>query len=259
MADPYGTEEEQIRAIKQWWAENGASTVAGVVLAVAIVLGWRWWQDSQAAHAAQGAAMYEQLRSAIQASPDDPVQRATAAHLASELAENYAGERYGDYGQLMSARLAVTDGDLATAEAALTALIANASDPISADTARLRLGRVLLALDQPDRALAAIGEQNRFEVQAHELRGDILRQLNDRDGALAAYQAAADAAGGGQVTQGVLGLKINELETMPEGVTLSEYAASEAEVGSETGAVETPPVAPAEMQQATDGESVDEQ
>ena len=39
MADPYGNEDEQVRALKQWWDRNGASTLMGVGLALALVFG----------------------------------------------------------------------------------------------------------------------------------------------------------------------------------------------------------------------------
>ena len=37
--DPYHTEEDQVRAIRQWWERNGSSTLTGVGLALAIVFG----------------------------------------------------------------------------------------------------------------------------------------------------------------------------------------------------------------------------
>jgi len=238
MADPYGSEEEQIQALKQWWSENGTSTIAGVVLAIAIVFGWKWWEAREATRAAQAASMYQQLQAAISGSAGDPVQRATAEHLATELANNYEGERYGNYAHLMLARLRVEANDLDSAAQELRLVIANTSDPAIKDLAKLRLARVLNAMGKPDEALSELEQTSSFEIEAQTLRGDVLRSRNDREGAVAAYRKAAEASGMGDKPVGMLALKIQELEAAPVGQPL-------------------PPVASVLMAQASAGENND--
>lgn len=226
MSDPYGSEEDQIRALKQWWADNGTSTIAGVVLAVAIVFGWKWWEAREAARAAQAATMYQQLQAAINAAATDEIQRATAEHLANELATEFDGSRHGDYGRLMLARLRVEANDLDAAATELRQVVSGTDDAAIKDLAKLRLARVLNALGKADEALKELQGISAFEVEVETLRGDILRSRNDRDGALAAYRKAAELNGMGDEPSGVLALKIEELETAPAGQALPPVASA---------------------------------
>ena len=49
--DQYGTEEEQVEALKRWWDENGKLTIAAVVIALSTGFGWRAFQDYQVTQA----------------------------------------------------------------------------------------------------------------------------------------------------------------------------------------------------------------
>ena len=60
MAD-HITEEEQIEAFKNWWAENGLRLVAAAVLLIGGFFGWQGWQDSQQEKAEQGSEIYMEM------------------------------------------------------------------------------------------------------------------------------------------------------------------------------------------------------
>jgi len=47
----YETEEQQVEALKEWWRENGRAVIAGVVIGVAGIGGWGWFQSHQEAQA----------------------------------------------------------------------------------------------------------------------------------------------------------------------------------------------------------------
>lgn len=230
--DPYRTEEDQIRALRQWWDENGSSTLIGVGLALAIVFGWQWWQQHLQQAADEGAVLYQQLLQATDKAVGDEVQLTTALHLATELRDGQGASRYGDYAALVLARLLVEKQDLAAAEAELRALTERhpASPPSGlerrvrallghdVDTqlgalARVRLARVLHAEDRHAEALAVLDEAGSgdFEAEKQELRGDILRAQGDAQAAIAAYRAALDPAGGGSTSR-LVELKLKELE-----------------------------------------------
>ena len=46
--DVYKTEEEQVEAIKKWWQENGKSIIAGVVIGITAIFGWRAYDSHMA-------------------------------------------------------------------------------------------------------------------------------------------------------------------------------------------------------------------
>ena len=37
------TDDEQVERIKKWWADNGSSVIAGLVIGIGGLLGWRYW------------------------------------------------------------------------------------------------------------------------------------------------------------------------------------------------------------------------
>jgi predicted negative regulator of RcsB-dependent stress response len=233
--DSYRTEEDQIRAIKQWWERNGSSTLIGVGLAMAIVFGTQWTQQQGEQGAEQAAVIYQQLLQAAEGSMGDPVKQATAEHLATQLKELRAGKRHGDYASMMLARLKADKGEFAAAETELRALlerqpdvepgvmrawikdlIGQPLDPRIGALARVRLARVLVAMGRSDDALALLDAAGNgdFAVERLELRGDILRVRGDRDGALGSYEEALKLAaeGGSTGTLRILELKAEEIE-----------------------------------------------
>ena len=85
------------------------------------------------------------------------------------------------------------------------------TDETLVQLARLRLGRVLLANDEPERALTVIGgvdAASALSAEFDELRGDIYMAQGQQEQALAAYEAALAAATGNPILQ----MKLTELQ-----------------------------------------------
>ena len=59
--DVYNTEEEQVEAIKKWWNENGKSIIAGIIIGVIAIFGWRSYENHTAMQAKAASILYEQL------------------------------------------------------------------------------------------------------------------------------------------------------------------------------------------------------
>ena len=257
--DPYRTEEDQIRALRQWWQRNGSSTLIGVGLALALVFGWQWWQQRQQLAGEQAAATYEQLLQAVDAAAGDLIQRTTAEHLALQLKEIKPGSRYADYASLLLARLNVEKNELLAAENELRAvlerqpdvvrgalaarvdgLLGRERDPELGALARVRLARVLFALGRSDDALAALDAAGTddFAVEKLELRGDILAARRDSAGAMKAYREAVALAGAreGDTASRLLALKLQELELAEPAAAAGPAATDGAATAADTGA-----------------------
>ena len=115
----YETEEEQLEALKRWWKENGQSTIIGLVLGIAVILGWNYWQDHKKAQAEQASALYSQLIQAIGADKKDSAEK-----LAERIQEQYPKTEYAAYSGLLLAKLKVQQGDVAKAQAILKGIAA---------------------------------------------------------------------------------------------------------------------------------------
>lgn len=206
----YDTEEEQVEALKRWWKENGTSTIAGLVVGIALILGWNYWQSHKKEQAAQASALYDQLLTAT-----DAGNKESAEKLAERTKEQFGTTKYALYSGLVQAKLKVQQGDLAAAKQILEGLAAKSDDELS-HIARIRLVRLMLATGEHEQGLQVINEvdpasSSGFSVTYDELLGDLYVALDRRAEARTAYQNALRNGSQSPLLQ----LKIDDL-TAPE-------------------------------------------
>jgi predicted negative regulator of RcsB-dependent stress response len=206
----YDTEEEQLEALKGWWKENGTSTVVGVGLGIAIILGWNYWQDHKKSQASQASAIYDQLLKAAETDQKDSVDK-----LAKRLEEQFAGSNYAAFGGLFQAKFKVQQGDLAGAKDILKKIAAGKDKELS-HIAKIRLVKLMLATGEYEQGLKVINdidqaEAAKFSDNYDELVGDLYVALDRLDEARTAYEKALKNG----YQSPLLQLKIDDL-TAPE-------------------------------------------
>ena len=187
----YETEEQQVEALKKWWKENGKSIVAGIVLGLAAVLGWRAWGDHRDNVAAQASNLFDQLVVSVDAGNAE-----SAAKQAQALHQDYGSTPYSAFAELMQARLHHEKGDAAAAAAALEQAITKAPDEGVKAIAVLRLARLRLATGELDAAEAVLKQHPApaaFEGEYSAVRGDVALGRGDTAAARSAYQQALAA------------------------------------------------------------------
>ena len=208
----YRSDEETVEQIQRFWRENGISLVVTVVVAVGGVLGWRAWQDAQAAEIGAASASYSAWSEALLAGEDE------AKAAADALREAHPESAYVSLIGFQEAQQAVLAGDLDAARRALIGVLEAELPAAFHDVARMRLARLELASDDPAAALArpdAIAGSNDL-VAALELRGDANVALGDLGAARSAYDAAIDAAERtGSAGRPLLEMKRDDLAPMP--------------------------------------------
>jgi predicted negative regulator of RcsB-dependent stress response len=205
MAD-LTTDEEKLEAFKKWWKANGFSVVAGVVIGLGAVLGWRGWVNYQEGVAQRASMAFEQLLASTASDQTDSAEKQAEA-----LIDDYGGTPYAMLAELATARVRVEGGDLDGAAEALRSAIAEAPDPGLAKLAALRLARVLI--DDGDTAAAAQviashADDGAFAADFSALRGDIATAEGRVEEARTAYREAID---GGAGNAQLLELKLREL------------------------------------------------
>jgi len=208
MAEDYLTDDEQLEHVKRVVAENWVWVAGGVVLGVALIFGYRYYESYRNDHALRAAARFEELTSALARGDQGKVRQA-----ADGLIKEYPTSPYTDQAQLVLARLSVDSGKPADAIAPLTEVMSNSKDAELRHIARLRLARVLTAEGKPDDAIKTLAEDTwgAFASQAHEVRGDAFYAKHDVQGAVKEYQAALGAGDPGSVDSSLLQLKIADL------------------------------------------------
>lgn len=218
--ESYRTEEEQVEALKNWWDENGRTTIIALVVALGLGFSWQGWQSHKLEQAEAASVVYQGLLEAMDKytaeASDDAV--ATATHLAGELKTDYAGSTYSHYAALALAKFAVDRGDL---EAAKTELHWLLSDSLNQDVelvAQQRLARVLAASGETEQALKILDstDAGKYGAAYATARGDIYLSLGENDKALQAYQQArAYSPSADTDNQPYLDMKIKHLNLQP--------------------------------------------
>ncbi|HIG91768.1 MAG TPA: tetratricopeptide repeat protein [Methylococcaceae bacterium] len=212
----YETEEEQVEALKRWWKANGASVISGIVLAVVIVLSWKYWENYQADLTIEASNLYGELLSAQKEG-----QTESALKIADRLVQQYETTPYAEFSVLFQAKIKVDNNDYDAAKVFLNKLVASAAGEIN-HIARIRLIRLFLATEDYNKGLQLIAEVNptqaeSFEGIYQELTGDLYVALDRRGEARTAYQNAVRKGRNTPLMQ----LKINDL-TISEIIEIKE-------------------------------------
>lgn len=201
----YTNENDQVDAIKRFFANNGVALVVGLVLGVGAVFGWNYWQSHKTNVLQESAQKFENVSTQLHSGSAQGI----------EAAQQFAAETNDVYSAMIGlelAQVAVDKGDLAMAEKSLVNALDKAKTEDMADLINLRLARVQLALGNADAALASIGniKAKSWQAAAQDVRGDALLQKGDIAGAKAAYTQGLDSEGS-QTLKGLLTLKLNNV------------------------------------------------
>jgi len=204
-------EEETIEALKKWWQENGKGLVIAAVAVFAGMTGWLVWENSTASQAETASDLYEEILSLSLVEEGAEIADADSARiitLAEQLRADHPASVYAKFASLFSAQQQVSAEDLAAAEADLQWIRDNPGLGLMAAideglilTASLRLGRVILAQGDAERALELVNnlDPQSFEGGFGELRGDIYvalgRIVDARDAYVAAQQSGSSSDG----------------------------------------------------------------
>jgi predicted negative regulator of RcsB-dependent stress response len=208
-------EGEQWEAVKAWVRQNGLAILAGALIGILGLAGWRWWQARTATQALAANGAYQQLLATFDSGDMD-----AALKQLDQLRKDYPDSAYAAPAELATARMHVARNELDKAAERLRSVADTAHDTQLRTVARLRLARVQLAQGKPDDALLTLGSADlgAFQSIAAEVRGDALFAKGDKAGALREYLAAQTGRKDGSQQQQVLDgaadlleLKINDL------------------------------------------------
>ena len=190
------TEEEQIEALKRWWAENGMQTVLAVVLVIGGYFGWQFWGTHQQEQMTEASDVYREMIDVIAGQQPGSLltdtQQAQVNAIADQLKDDYSSSAYAQFGALVKAKLAVDANDLDKAATELQwALDANPEAPTER-LIRLRMARVESARGNIDEALKMVqtGDPAEMKSAYEEAKGDFYLQQGNSAAAFTAYQSA---------------------------------------------------------------------
>ncbi len=180
-------EHEQGEAVQKWLRQNGSSLLTGILLGLACILGWNWWQGKNAQAKDEAAAQYAAFTDAVTAGDEAKIKA-----FAAVVKEKYADTPYVDLVSLGEAQHLQSLGKNADALKALDAAAAGTKDATMKELFALRAARVLLVDGKPadakkrvDAIAAPLDPAIAFEIQ-----GDANAALGKRDDARKSYEKA---------------------------------------------------------------------
>lgn len=190
MAYTTSDEQLQIDEIKQWWKENGKVIILAVILAIAGVFGWRYWQSYQLNKVHQSSANFSQILAATEANPtaDNP-------QLTQFIQEN-PDNVYATFLLLDKAKSLVDAKQWEKAAATLSQALSNTKDAALSSLISLRLANVQTQLKQFDNAIATLNKVSEQAWQGRKsmLLGEIYYAMGKKEEAKKAFETALTTA-----------------------------------------------------------------
>ncbi|MBP2167886.1 putative negative regulator of RcsB-dependent stress response [Erwinia toletana] len=187
----YSNDNEQVDALRRFFANNGKALVVGVVLGVGALVGWRYWSTHQDGNAKVTSAAYQQVTTALDASKPATL----------EAASKFASENNNTYGALASLDLAkqfVDKNELDKAAAQLQTGLKATQDANLQAVLNLRLARIQLQQKKADDALKTLDsvKGDGWVAIIADIRGEALLSKGDMQGARDAWSKgiASDAS-----------------------------------------------------------------
>ncbi|WMS88857.1 YfgM family protein [Pleionea litopenaei] len=220
----YNTEEQQLKAIKEWWNENGTSIIVGVVIAVGGFFGYNWYKEQQMVTKQEASTAYEAFTDIdFKAKKDDFIAAGES------IKSQYPGTGYSTLAALHIAKQLAESGDLEGAQKQLEWAESNTKGTEVQPLMSIRLARVLLARGEIDTAFAKVNaiQTSAYNGLKQRLLGDIYLQKGDKVAAKAAYELAKEATES-YTAKTELDMLINDL-SVADSQTSAPQATPEAE------------------------------
>jgi predicted negative regulator of RcsB-dependent stress response len=201
----YSNENEQVDALRQFFANNGKFLAVGVIIGIAALGGWRFWSSHQEGTDKAASAEYQQLTSAMQADKPDSL----------EAVATFASENNNTYGALASLDLAKQYVETNQLDKAITLLQSGLEDTKDANlqaVINLRLARIQLQQSQADAALSTLDnvKGDGWTAIVADIRGEALLSKGDKQGARDAWSKGAESQASPALKQ-MLQMKMNNL------------------------------------------------
>jgi predicted negative regulator of RcsB-dependent stress response len=213
MSDLYDTHEQGER-VKSWLRENGSAIIMGLVLAFALMFGFKQWQVWQTSKRQQASAEYQVMLSFIEANNMD-----AAVPNYEVLKSEYPNSAYTSMAAMMMAKARLRAGQVDLAASELTHAMENAQPEPIKTIARERLARLRLGQGDYDAALQLLDQAPSdagFEALFAEIRGDIYLGKGETGRAIENYRLALAALEEGVGNRELLIIKLEALGAAAE-------------------------------------------
>jgi predicted negative regulator of RcsB-dependent stress response len=204
----YLTEQEQVELLKQWIKQYSLVILAGLLISLVTISGWRYWQGRQQNIMNHASSIYDEMLTAR------AQNNATATEIQSQkLFSHYTGTTYAQMAALMLARDAVNQKNYAGAEKQLKWVLDHSSTAAFKQIARIRLARLYINQNKADDGMNVLKtvDDKSFDGLTNEVRGDAWLAMKNPTKAREAYQQALNELPDAEVIRPLLQMKFDNL------------------------------------------------
>ncbi len=207
--DIYNTEEQQIKALKDWWSENGTSIIVGIVIGVSGFFGYNWWQDSVRLKQEGASNAYAAF---IEINAKENADQFIEA--ANKVKQEHKDTGYALLASLHLAKQFVLKDDFAGAEKELRWATEQTAGSDLQAIMKVRLARVLNAQEKYQDAAGLLqgitGEAYKGLIQ--QVLGDTYLLMGEAEKARTAYLIAKESTDS-YIAKNELEMLVNDLAT----------------------------------------------
>lgn len=162
--DVYTTEEEQVQAIQKWWKDNAVSIIAGIVIGVSVLVGYRYWTGYQHTQSQQASVIYNDVLSANEKTKDTEILKA-----------DYSGTPYAALAALLLAKDNMNNNEVEKAISQFIWVIEHSDNESVQHIAKQRLARLYLSqnnIESAENLIKGVKAEG-FSSVYSEIKGDI--------------------------------------------------------------------------------------
>ncbi|EGN74728.1 hypothetical protein A28LD_1744 [Idiomarina sp. A28L] len=185
-------EDQQVEQIKAFIKEYGPWVVAGLVIGLGSLFGWRYYQDNQLAAAQERTDSYQAMMDSLQFA-----EGAEAIAQSESVAAQLAGSEQGALAFMQLAQVAINNGDLDGAKGFLNNALGSTKVTELQALINVRLARIAMSANDFTAAESHLNAvtSSAFEGLVSELRGDLQFAQGNFSAARNAYEIAATNQG----------------------------------------------------------------
>ena len=202
-------EHEQSERVRTWLRQNGVGIFGGVVLALAVIGGWQWWQKEQVGKLVEANSRYEAVSRSLQSKKLDEAAKEVAA---------LEGGKAGIYAELAALELAKAQVEAGKHEDAIKTLRGLKVEGEFKTLIDQRIARLLIVTGKPEEALSLLGKAE--DSAGLEVRGDALVAQGKREQARDLYKQSL-----GKLDVAAPQRRLLEIKLMDAGGSVADPAA----------------------------------
>ncbi len=201
-------DEEQLEEFKAFWRKHGNTILTIVTVVLIAVAAWRGWSWYEANRSARAAAVYDQLKVAVETGDAERIRSA-----AQVLRDDFPGTAYARMGALVAAHAQAVAESNDSASENLRWVVEEGDDQVFVLVARLRLASILIEQEAWDEARRVLDVEvpPAFAGLYADRRGDIAMAQGRADEAREAWTKALESLGPATSIARLVQLKLDSL------------------------------------------------